>query len=353
MHSPNPTPGTTPLNALLAASIEKRRALFKGGRTQAFRAFSGAADGLDGVFIDVYAQGAVIIVYDDVPRRQFDPQQDGAAVLAALSPLGVRGVYLKRFARDRSRMGGELPEGTLRTTPLIGEPLPEHLLIHEHSWVLEVRLYDGLSTGLFLDQRDNRAFVAQRIRSLAARPGAAAPAVLNAFAYTCAFSIAAATAGAITTSVDVSPRYLDWGRRNFEHNSIDPAAHWFAKMDTFEFLAYARRKAHRYDLIILDPPSFGSGSKKKGIRPWSSVNDYSRLVYEAAQVLAPRGMILASTNTQDLCRGDRLSREVIKGLEKEPTWVKLPPIPLDFARDRERFRAVGFTPESHSGWNAP
>src|SRR5205823_5213751 len=84
--------------------------------------------------------------------------------------------------------------------------------------------------------------------------GAEPPAVLNTFAYTCAFSVAAAAAGASTASVDVSPRYLDWGKRNFTHNGLDPAPHRFARMDTFEFLGYAKRKQLAFDLIILDPP---------------------------------------------------------------------------------------------------
>jgi 23S rRNA (cytosine1962-C5)-methyltransferase len=208
-------------------------------------------------------------------------------------------------------------------------------------------LYDGLSTGLFLDQRENRRFVADWVKDRA-RGSGKPPTVLNTFAYTCAFSVAAATAGAITASVDVSGRYLDWGKRNFQHNNLDPALHRFAKMDTFEFFGYAKRKGLTFDLIILDPPSFASGNKKKGIRPWSSVADYARLVGEASSLLNPRGVILASTNTQELCRPGRLEREILKGLGgagKPPRWLRLPDMPLDFARDSERFAARAFAVE--------
>jgi 23S rRNA (cytosine1962-C5)-methyltransferase len=144
--------------------------------------------------------------------------------------------------------------------------------------------------------------------------------------------------------VDVSARYLEWGKRSFGLNVLDVAAHRFARMDTFEFFAYARRKELRYDMIILDPPSFASGSKRKGIRPWSSVEDYGRLVREAAGVLKPRGVILASTNTRELCRPGRLEREIQKGLGEgvRPQWVALPPTPADFAREAERFAARAF-----------
>lgn len=335
----NPSPPL--LASALPKAIERRRALLNGKTTQAFRAFSGPADGVDGVFIDVYGPGATLILYVGAHPRAFDPAAEAAASLKVLQPLGVRAIYLKPFARDRSALGGVLPPIVTDATPIAGEPLAESVLIREHAWQLEIRLYDGLSTGLFLDQRDNRAFVANWVAKQAAK--GKVPSVLNTFAYTCAFSIAAAKSGALTTSVDVSARYLDWGKRNFTHNALDPAAHRFAKLDTFDFLGYARKKGLTYDLIILDPPSFASGSKKKGIRPWSSIADYARLVGESARLLNPQGMILASTNTQELCRPDRLEREITKGLGRPPKWVTLPPPPIDFARDRERFAALAFT----------
>lgn len=327
---------------MLVKAMDRRRAIVEQGKTQAFRVLSGAADGLDGVFIDVYGPGAVLIVYEGQSPRWFDPTREAATVLDVLRPLGVRAVYLKPFAKDRSRLGGELPECVTKAAPAAGDALPESILVREHGWQLEVRLYDGLSTGLFLDQRDNRLFVSKQVTQRAGQPGGVVS-VLNTFAYTCAFSIAAATGGAVTTSVDVSARYLEWGKRNFAHNGLDTGQHWFAKMDTFDFLGYARKKGLRYDVVILDPPSFASGSKKKGIRAWSSVDDYARLVGEAAGVLTPGGMILASTNTQELCRPGRLEREITKGLGREPKWLKLPPTPIDFIRDQERFAARAFT----------
>jgi len=349
--APGSRDDAAPFRRLLAAALERRRSVVDAGSPRggdesavggAFRVFSGEADGLDGVYVDVYGAGAVLIVYEGRPPRWFEAAAAGAAVLEELRKIGVRAVYLKPFAKDRSRMGGEPPACVTEAAPLAGEALPESILIREKSWLLEIRLYDGLSTGLFLDQRENRGFVAKWTAERL-RQGGTAPAVLNTFAYTCAFSVAAAQAGGMTTSVDVSGRYLDWGKRSFAHNGLDAAAHRFAKMDTFEYFGYARRKGLAYDLIILDPPSFASGSKRKGIRAWSSTADYAKLVSEAAGLLRPKGVILASTNTQELCRDGRLEREIRKGLTVFPRWVELPPAPLDFARERERFAARAFT----------
>jgi 23S rRNA (cytosine1962-C5)-methyltransferase len=113
-------------------------------------------------------------------------------------------------------------------------------------------------------------------------------------------------------------------------------------MDTFEFFEYAKRKGLKYDLVILDPPSFSAGSKKKGIRPWSSVSDYPDLIRAARSVLEPRGCVFASTNTVELCKPGRMEQLVVKALGKEPRWLTLPEPPVDFARDQERFAAVGF-----------
>lgn len=327
----------------LARALDRRRALIERRQTQAFRIFCGGAGEFEGVFVDVYADGAVLIVYEGASPRGFDPSAAAGIVLEVLHPIGVRAVYVKTFARDRSRMGGDVPSGAIDAIPAAGERLPEALLIREAEWTVEVRLYDGLSTGLFLDQRKNRVFVSQWAARRAGETRAK-PAVLNTFAYTCAFSVAAAVGGAITTSVDVSARYLDWGKRNFAHNRIDADEHRFARMDTFDFFTYAARKGLRYDLVILDPPSFASGSKSKKIRPWSSVKDYARLVHQAAGLLKPRGMILASTNTHELCRPGRLEKEIIQGLGHRPTWIKLPAVGEDFAEERERFAARAFVP---------
>ncbi len=347
MSTPSPTQRTsTNLRDLLARAIELRQPLIEKKSTQAFRIFSGLADGLDGVYIDIYGPGAALIIYEGRAPKNFENSDAPKTILELLAPLGVRAIYKKPFAKDRSKLGGELPACVTDPIPAAGEQLPESFLIQEHGWSLEIRLFDGLSTGLFLDQRDNRRWLANKVRSLAAERAAAkkpAPTVLNTFAYTCAFSVAAALAGAHTASVDVSGRYLDWGKRSFAHNNLDIAQHRFAKMDTFEFCTYARRKNLTFDFIVLDPPSFAAGSKKKGIRPWSSVDDYARLVKESAAILNPRGTIFASTNTTELCRPGRLDKEIVKGLGTQPRWLNLPPSPIDFARETERFAARAFT----------
>lgn len=351
----------------LARALARRTDLIAGKRTQAIRLFSGDAEGAPGVYIDSYGppdgNGAVMMVYEGRAPRAFvgenasDRAREVLSVLAGTA-LATSAVYVKPFPKDRPKLGGEMPAEVTSPTPSAGDPLPEAIVVSEIDWKLEVRLYDGLSTGLFLDQRENRAAmalaIARRREKMQASGKSMEPlTVLNTFAYTCAFSVACAKAGALTTSVDVSGRYLDWGKRNFAHNAIDTTeatGHRFARMDTFEFFAYAARKGLRYDLIILDPPSFAAGSKKKGIKPFSSISDYGDLVTQAAGLLKPHGAIFASTNTQELCVSPRagepirLEREISKALGEEPRWLKLPPTPRDFTAERGRFAARFFAP---------
>src|SRR5208282_2118674 len=118
-----------------------------------------------------------------------------------------------------------------------------------------LRFDEGYSVGLFLDQRDNR-------RRLLHRHGASE--VLNAFAYTCGFSVCAAASGARVTSLDLSKKYLDWGRRNFVLNQLDPARHDFIFGDAFAWFRRLAKKKRLFDIIILDPPTF-SRSKESGV----------------------------------------------------------------------------------------
>lgn len=354
--------------SLFSTAVARRAELAQ--HTQCFRAFCGQPEGLDGVFIDVFGPFATLIIYEGPATAQLNVKELAHDALGALAPRGVKAIYLKPFAKDRSRMGGKLPEVATNPKPLAGEPMPESVLVEEHGVTLEIRPYDGLSTGLFLDQRPNRAWLAKTIatrlgkeakskkrdgtspalraalgetltKTLTEKPKRDGLHVLNMFAYTCAFSVYAAKVGAVTTSVDVSAKYLDWGKRNFAHNGLDPASHRFAKMDTFEFITYALRKGLRYDAIVLDPPSFAAGNKRKGIKPWSSTSDYPKLVHEVVKLLEPQGLLFASTNTLELCFKDKLARTVLKGLGKQPRlWIDLPPAGVDTQAQRERFACV-------------
>ncbi len=103
--------------------------------------------------------------------------------------------------------------------------------------------------------------------------------------------------GARTTSLDLSKKYLAWGKRNFALNGLDPAQHDFIYGDTFDWLRRLAKKGRAFDAIILDPPTF-SQSKESGV--FRAEKDYGKLVTAALAVLKPGGVLLASTNASEL-----------------------------------------------------
>ncbi|MGI9086870.1 MAG: class I SAM-dependent methyltransferase [Chthoniobacterales bacterium] len=141
----------------------------------------------------------------------------------------------------------------------------------------------GYSVGLFVDQRHNRSFV----RTL--RPKS----LLNCFAYTCSFSVAGATVGAQTVSVDLSKKSLTRGRENFGINSLPIADHKFVADDVMELLPRLGRRGEKFDLIVLDPPTFSRSYSGKGFQV---ERDFETLLGAALEVAERDGRILLSTN---------------------------------------------------------
>jgi 23S rRNA (cytosine1962-C5)-methyltransferase len=119
---------------------------------------------------------------------------------------------------------------------------------------------------------------------------------LNVFSYTCGFSVCAARAGARTTSLDLSKKYLEWGKRNFALNGLDSAAHDFIYGDAFDWLRRLAKKGRAFDIVVLDPPTF-SQSKENGT--FRVEKNFGDLVTAALPLLKPGGVLLASTNAAD------------------------------------------------------
>ncbi|MEO5720258.1 MAG: class I SAM-dependent methyltransferase [Chthoniobacterales bacterium] len=145
----------------------------------------------------------------------------------------------------------------------------------------------GYSVGLFVDQRENRSFVRRE------KPKT----LLNCFAYTCAFSVAAATVGAETVSVDLSKKSLSRARENFALNSLPMAQHRLIAEDVVAFLPRLARKGEKFDMIILDPPTFSRTHRGKAFQV---ERDFETLLLSALEVAERRGRILLSTNCTTL-----------------------------------------------------
>lgn len=318
----------------LKTALARRHDLMQRADVTAWRALDGAGDGCAGLTIDCYGPAAVLNVDEDAGLT--DRAVTGVArdAQSQLQPLGVEAVYVKPFVRDRSRLGGTLPDESRSPAPRAGVTQPASLVVEEYGVRFEVRPYDGLSTGLFLEHREHR-------RALAAGPPMR---VLNLFAYTGGFSMPLAHAGAHVTNVDVSARYLEWGRRNAALNDVPADRLRFLRRDAREFLVQAaRHAAERFDLVILDPPTFGAADRRRDVPAWRAVDDYPALIRAAVAVLTPGGRVFAATNTRQLAGDDALASLVTAALGRTPRWQPLSPWPVDVTA-RGRVAAVSFVP---------
>jgi 23S rRNA (guanine2445-N2)-methyltransferase / 23S rRNA (guanine2069-N7)-methyltransferase len=190
----------------------------------------------------------------------------------------------------------------------------ERVVVEEGGLRFLVNFTDYLDTGLFLDHRPTRA----RIRELAKGKR-----FLNLFCYTGAATVCAAAGGAAaTTSVDMSRTYLDWARRNMSVNGLE-GAHAFVQEDCLAWLA--EKRAERFDLIFLDPPTF-SNSKRMD-REFDVQRDHADLVRATLRLLAPGGLLIFSTNFRKF----RLDGAALADLEVRDTSRST--VPRDFERD--------------------
>jgi 23S rRNA (cytosine1962-C5)-methyltransferase len=264
--------------------MDRRTALIDPAETDSFRLIHGASDGWPGWYVE--RLGDFLLSQGEHPLTT--AQTGHLAEL--IRRTGARGAYHKLLNRQVRRTG------TAEASPqlVLGEGAPEHFTIRENGVRFELSFREGYSVGLFLDQRDNRRRFLSR--HVAAEFPLAPSTILNTFAYTCGFSVCAALGGARVTSLDLSKKYLDWGRRNFTLNGLDPAAHDFIFGDTFDWLRRLAKKGRAFDAIVLDPPTF-SQSKESGV--FRAEKDYGRLVTATLPVLAPGGVLLASTNAAE------------------------------------------------------
>ncbi|MFK7991115.1 MAG: class I SAM-dependent methyltransferase [Sandaracinaceae bacterium] len=292
-------------------ATERRWGLAARTDTDAYRLLNEHGDAVPGLAVDVYGPWLVAQLYDDALERD--------ALLDLLAGR-CRGVYLKRRPRQANTIVDGRDEAFAPSAPVRGEPAPETLSVQENGIPYRVRLGEGLSTGLFLDQRDNRRRV---------RDAAEGKRVLNLFSYTCGFSVAAAVGGASkTVSVDASRRLLDWGRENLEGAGFSEANHRTVRADVFDLLTRWARRGESFDLVCVDPPTY---SKTKKTR-WKSGKDWVRLAKLVLGVLTPGGSVLACSNDRRMSKDGfrRHWHEAFRDAPHTLAQMKSLPCPSDF-----------------------
>lgn len=268
--------------ALDAAWAERRLATAHAHRVacgltadhSAYRLLNGAGDRTPGLVADVYGEWMVVAALSSA-------MQPTARVVAEawVATASGRGAVVKHRGRGQAADGPAVVE-------VVGARPPEALVVHEGRWRFEVHLATGVNVGLFTDMRDER----QRLHGLAAGRR-----VLNLFAYTGALSVAVASGGAAeVTSVDLSDGVLAWARDHFTLNQLDAAKHRTVAQDAGAFVAEALARPDRYDLVLVDPPSY---SAARGA-PFAIDRDYPALLASVTRLVVPGGYLWAASNTR-------------------------------------------------------
>ncbi|MDR4890409.1 class I SAM-dependent rRNA methyltransferase [Fredinandcohnia sp. QZ13] len=258
----------------LKSALDKRRSFFQDKETNAFRVFNGEGDGIGGFTIDYFDGYYLINWYSKGIYRYFDH------VLTSLKNLVQ---YKAIYQKKRFRADGKFVE---EDGFVAGERGQFPILVKENGVHFAVYFNEEAMVGVFLDQRDVRRTIRDKY--------AKGKTVLNTFSYTGAFSVFAALGGAAkTTSVDLANRSLPKTIEQFSVNGIDYEAHDIIVEDVFHYFKYAGKKGLKFDMVILDPPSFARSKKFT----FSAEKDYKNLLKEAIAITEKNGVIVASTNS--------------------------------------------------------
>jgi 23S rRNA (cytosine1962-C5)-methyltransferase len=309
--------------ALLGWRVERalrwRKALGLPGPDHAYRIVHGAGDGLPGFACDVLGSTAVVYAYGAGLRALGKQLAEAIVGFAQL-----RGAVVKLRARGGADSVAQ---------DIVGATPDDKLVATEHGVPFEIHPLGGLNHGLFTDMREHRRGLARFV---------AGARVLNLFSYTGALSVACARAGAATvTSVDTSAGVQAWAAGNFARSGLSDPRRWtFETGDAVRFLARAVRDKERYDVVLIDPPTF---STARGT-PWTLDRDYPELIAKAAAVIPTDGLLWLAANTHELGSLTKLAQKGLRAASRTGAVLEqggLPPeYPTLAAQPHDRYLQV-------------
>ena len=295
----------------LAEAFERRRGLIDDGGTTAYRCIHGENDGLPGLVVDRYDATLVVKLYSPAWFAHLASVVDALLDVSVGEAGGTDRVDRVVLRLGRSVSAGET-FGCCDGDVIVGEPVDRPVRFLERGLSLEADVVHGQKTGHFLDQRDNRALV---------RSMADGMAVLDVFASTGGFSVAAAAGGASSVHlIDQSGPALATAERNLGHNrrlaEVRRCAVHTTVGDAFEVLERLGTRDERFDLVIVDPPSFASNA---GAVP-RALAAYGRLARLTAGVVR-RGSTVVMASCSSRVSVDEFAEAIHTGFASTGTDV--------------------------------
>lgn len=192
---------------------------------------------------------------------------------------------------------------------ILNRKIPNAWQIHYHELTFNLKLMGFKHTGLFPEQAYNWNLIQNKIKNSNKEVK-----VLNLFAYTGAASMAAASAGASVVHVDSSRGMVDWAKENMHSSNLDDRNIRFLVDDVVKFVKREIRRNNKYDIILMDPPSFGRGANKE---IWNIEENLFELVNLCTQILSDDPILfLINSYTTGLSK-TVLENVLLKTVEKK------------------------------------
>jgi 23S rRNA (cytosine1962-C5)-methyltransferase len=267
------------LRARLTVAMSHRADAFTNEQTNGYRCVNGESDGLPGLVLDRYHATAVVKVYTGAWFSRLDAirkwlREDGRFTNAALRLSR----NIQQAAEALDFFDGQTLLGNIGASPIV---------FLENGKRFEADPIKGQKTGFFLDQRDNRELVGEK---------AAGADVLNVFSHAGGFSVYAAAGGARSTiDLDISRHALDGACRNFALNQdlagVRNCHHETAQADAFAWLGEKSRGDRRYDVVIIDPPSFAMRQAERD----GALASYRTLIEFGLRLVKKRGLLVVAS----------------------------------------------------------
>jgi 23S rRNA (cytosine1962-C5)-methyltransferase len=296
------------LTELLEKAVASRLTLMDSRHESAFRLFNGFSEGCPDLVVDIYAATVVIHNYADNPEQ-------GALLVREAQQFLTTSLGWLRAGVVKTRNGAKQEEK--RGTLLFGAGMDRKIKEHDVWYAINLTL--NRDTSLYLDTRNLRKWLIENIRGKS---------VLNTFAYTGSFGVAALSGGASrVTQIDLNREFLNIAKDSYTLNGFPIQKGNFISRDFFEQVGNMKREKKSFDCVIMDPPFFSTTSRGKV----DQVNDSARLINKARPLVNDGGTLIAINNAlyvsgqeymqtlEELCKDGYLKiRELI-------------PVPEDFA----------------------
>lgn len=285
--------------------------------TGACRLVNAESDGLPGIIVDRYRDYLVC----QFLSAGADYWKD-TLVEQLNRVVPCHGIYERSDVEVRDKEG--LPR---RCGVAFGRQPPDLIEFREGPYRFLADIKGGHKTGFYLDQRDNRAWVAEYAKGAQ---------VLNCFSYTGSFAVVAMKGGAAgVVNVDSSSAALDLAQRQASLNGIDPVKIQNVEGNVFAVLRALRQEERRFDLVILDPPKFAE-SRRQLTKAGRGYKDINLLAF---QLLRPGGLLVTFS-----CSG-LVSRELFQKIVADAA--------LDAGREAQILRWLSQASDHPTALNFP